>query len=179
MLGFKKKAPDKEFIHADDCKIAKADPGVKIPWSETRGGRWEAVCVCKTEYFYEPPAPRTRLDPFDPSTFPSLWGMRAPGYDGSGTAPSHLEGAGRRGGGLLASRVRWLRDLVVRPALRPRGRYRWMTRSSSGSASRRPTRSRPLVRPRVRASCGSFRGAWRRWRRWTAHRASLIGYQDR
>ena len=69
MFGLKKKAPDKDFIHADDCKIAKADPGVKIPWSEASAGRWEAVCVCKTEHFYEPSAPRTRLDPFDPSTF--------------------------------------------------------------------------------------------------------------
>jgi hypothetical protein len=29
---------DKAFIHADDCKIVKADPGVEIPWSEVESG---------------------------------------------------------------------------------------------------------------------------------------------
>jgi hypothetical protein len=69
MFGLKKKGPDKAFIHTDDCKIVKADPGVEIPWSEVERGHWEAVCQCQSEHFYEPAAPRARLDPLDPSTF--------------------------------------------------------------------------------------------------------------
>jgi hypothetical protein len=42
----KKKGPDEPFAHAEDCKIAHADPGVQIPWSEIRRGVWEARCVC-------------------------------------------------------------------------------------------------------------------------------------
>jgi hypothetical protein len=67
MFGLRKKWP--AFIHADDCKIAKVDPDVKIQWSEVENGRWEAVCVCKTEHYREPAAQPSRLDPLDPSTF--------------------------------------------------------------------------------------------------------------
>jgi hypothetical protein len=67
MFG-RKKGPDKAFSHADDCKIAKVDPDVKIEWSEIRRGVWEAVCVCGKQYSYEPADSRTRLDPLDPST---------------------------------------------------------------------------------------------------------------
>jgi hypothetical protein len=72
MFGLRKKGPDKAFIHTDDCKIVKADPGVKIPWSEVEDGHWVATCVCGSKHFYEPQAPRTRLDPLDPSTFRHL-----------------------------------------------------------------------------------------------------------
>jgi hypothetical protein len=69
MFGLKKKAPDKVFVHADDCKIVKVTPDVKIPWNEVESGHWQAVCQCRAEHHYEPAPRRTRLDPADPSTF--------------------------------------------------------------------------------------------------------------
>jgi len=33
-------------MHADNCKILKADPGVQIEWSEVETGHWRAVCQC-------------------------------------------------------------------------------------------------------------------------------------
>jgi hypothetical protein len=69
MFGFKK-GPTRVFTHAYDCRIVKADPGVKIPWSEVESGHWQAVCSCGTEDVYELPADhRARLDPLDPATF--------------------------------------------------------------------------------------------------------------
>jgi hypothetical protein len=52
----------------DDCKVVKADPGVQIPWNEVEPGHWVATCQCNSEHYYGPAAPRTRLDPLDPST---------------------------------------------------------------------------------------------------------------
>lgn len=70
MFGHKKKrGPTQPFTHADDCKIAKADPDVQIEWSEVETGHWEAICACGHEYFHEPPADdRVRLSPYDPAT---------------------------------------------------------------------------------------------------------------
>jgi hypothetical protein len=68
MFGLKKRGPTKEFTHADDCRIVKADPDVRIEWSEMERGYWEATCVCGKEYYREPAAPRVRLDPLDPKT---------------------------------------------------------------------------------------------------------------
>jgi hypothetical protein len=31
MFGLSKKGPTQPFVHADDSKIVKADPGVEIP----------------------------------------------------------------------------------------------------------------------------------------------------
>ena len=50
----KKKGPNEPFAHADDCKILTADPDVQIPWSEIRGGVWEARCVCGVQYHHDP-----------------------------------------------------------------------------------------------------------------------------
>src|SRR6266550_3830385 len=70
MFGLSKKGPTQPFVHADDCKILKAEPGVVIPWSEVETGHWQAECRCGKEHFHEAPADRrTRLDPLDPSTF--------------------------------------------------------------------------------------------------------------
>ena len=69
MFGLKKKGPTQAFIHADNCRIVKADPGVGIPWNYEGGGLWKAECVCTAEYFREPITDnRVRLDPFDPAT---------------------------------------------------------------------------------------------------------------
>jgi hypothetical protein len=68
MFGRKKKGPDKAFTHSDSCKIKKRDPNVEIQWSWVETGHWHAVCVCGEEHYYEPPAPRPRLDPLDPTT---------------------------------------------------------------------------------------------------------------
>lgn len=69
MLGLRKKGPSKEFSHTDDCKIVKADPGVKIPWNEVETGLWVAECLCGKQYQHEAPSDRrTRQDPLDPST---------------------------------------------------------------------------------------------------------------
>jgi hypothetical protein len=67
MLGFTKKdGPTRPFSHATDCKILKADPGVKIPWQEIETSLWIAECVCGKEYHREPLADgRLRLDPLD------------------------------------------------------------------------------------------------------------------
>jgi len=66
----RKKGPTQPFTHAANCKVLKADPDVKIEWSEVSTGRWEAICVCGHEYFHEPLTDdRERLDPFDPKTF--------------------------------------------------------------------------------------------------------------
>jgi hypothetical protein len=69
MFGLKKKGPDKAFIHTDDCKIAKADPDVKIPWNEVESGHWVATCRCSEQHYREPSAQPSRLDPLDPTTF--------------------------------------------------------------------------------------------------------------
>ncbi len=70
MFGLKKKTPNlPAFVHSDDCKILKADPSVRIEWSEIRRGHWEAVCECGREYYDEPIVEdRVRLDPLDPKT---------------------------------------------------------------------------------------------------------------
>ena len=54
MFGLKKKGPTQPFIHADNCRIVKADPGVGIPWNYEGGGLWKAEYVCTIEYFREP-----------------------------------------------------------------------------------------------------------------------------
>jgi hypothetical protein len=60
--------PDRPFSHSEDCRIARADPDVEIPWSRTEGRRWQRICQCGEESWYEPVAGRARLDPRDPST---------------------------------------------------------------------------------------------------------------
>jgi hypothetical protein len=70
MFGLKKRGPTRPFTRADNCKILKADPTVRIRWSEVETGHWRAVCQCGSEDVYEEPAdPRVRLDPHEPSTF--------------------------------------------------------------------------------------------------------------
>jgi hypothetical protein len=69
MFGLRKKAPFPPFLHAEDCKIVKADPSVEVEWSEEERGFWVATCVCKREYHRDPVVDdRVRLDPRDPST---------------------------------------------------------------------------------------------------------------
>jgi hypothetical protein len=68
MFGLRKKGPDQAFHHADDCKIAKVDPDVQIPWNEVESGLWVAQCQCGKEYYRDPVAQPARLDPLDPST---------------------------------------------------------------------------------------------------------------
>ena len=66
MFDLRKKGPSRPFVHADDCKILKADPGVEISWSEIESGHWQAVCGCGSQDVYEEPADRrARLDPLD------------------------------------------------------------------------------------------------------------------
>jgi hypothetical protein len=72
MLISKKKGhrpPDQPFTHLDGCKIVRADPEVDDPpWSRHEHGRWERVCQCSKESWYEPPPKRVRLDALDPKT---------------------------------------------------------------------------------------------------------------
>ncbi len=64
----RKRGPDKVFEHGPDCKTVAVDRDVQIPWSYMGNGRWEAVCTCGTETWYEPAADRrVRLDPRDPA----------------------------------------------------------------------------------------------------------------
>ena len=51
MFGLSMKGPTHSFVHADDCKIVKADPGVEIPWQEIERGHWQAECRCGKEHF--------------------------------------------------------------------------------------------------------------------------------
>jgi hypothetical protein len=61
--------PQKAFVHRDDCKVLRADPGVEIPWNEVRAGYWEARCVCGVEGWHAPDVGRLRRnDPYDPAT---------------------------------------------------------------------------------------------------------------
>jgi hypothetical protein len=56
----------KQFQHADDGRIVKADPNVEIPWSYLGEGLWKAECVCTAEYFREPLTDdRVRNDPLE------------------------------------------------------------------------------------------------------------------
>jgi hypothetical protein len=66
---FKKRyrPPDAPFDHAEDCKIAKADPGFEPPWSEVETGYWVRECVCSKQHWRAPATQRTRVDPLDPS----------------------------------------------------------------------------------------------------------------
>jgi hypothetical protein len=42
------KPPGRAFIH-DDCRIAKVDPDVEIPWSHLGEGLWRRECLCTYE----------------------------------------------------------------------------------------------------------------------------------
>ena len=42
MFGLRKRGPTRPFVHADNCKLVKADSGVKIEWSELERGHWVA-----------------------------------------------------------------------------------------------------------------------------------------
>ena len=42
MFGKRKGGPIRAFTHTIDCKILKADPGVRIPWQEIETGLWIA-----------------------------------------------------------------------------------------------------------------------------------------
>jgi hypothetical protein len=64
----RKRAPNKSFMHSDDCRVFAADPTVSIPWSAIGGGHWQAVCQCGVQDFYEPVVDRVRLDPLDAKT---------------------------------------------------------------------------------------------------------------
>ena len=65
----RKKRPTQSFVHTDYCKILKADPSTQIPWLEVERGHWVATCQGGIQHHHEPPEPRARLDPLDPSTF--------------------------------------------------------------------------------------------------------------
>jgi len=75
MVDRKTKGPTREFTHAPDCKIVKADPGVKIAWQEVETGLWVAECRCGKEYEREAPG-RRRLNPHDPATFRHIAGCQ-------------------------------------------------------------------------------------------------------
>jgi len=69
MFGSKKKGPTREFTHAPDCPIVRADPSYVPPWQELETGVWSATCVCGREVEREASADhRVRLDPLDPAT---------------------------------------------------------------------------------------------------------------
>ena len=69
MFNRKRTPPSKPFIHADDCRVLKADPDVPIPWNYVGDGSWRAECVCTFEIYVEPAVDeRVRLDPLDPKT---------------------------------------------------------------------------------------------------------------
>jgi hypothetical protein len=64
--------PDRPFVHQDGCKILAADRDVQIEWSRIEGRRWERICACGAETWYEPESSRVRLDPYDPATMRHL-----------------------------------------------------------------------------------------------------------
>ena len=73
MFGLRKKGPSQPtgpFAHTEGCKVVMADPGFQPEWQEIEEGHWQRICQCYTEDRWEPRANmRTRLDPYDPSTF--------------------------------------------------------------------------------------------------------------
>jgi hypothetical protein len=64
----KKRAPNKSFMHTDDCRVLAADPTVSIPWNEVEPRHWQATCQCGVQHSYEPVGDRVRLDPLDAKT---------------------------------------------------------------------------------------------------------------
>ena len=69
MFRRKRTPPSKPFIHAEDCRILKADPDAEVQWNYEGDGFWRAECVCTFETFREPLVDdRVRLDPRDPAT---------------------------------------------------------------------------------------------------------------
>ena len=71
----KQRPPAGPFIHAEGCKIFRADPTVEIPWNEVDPGVWERRCVCYVERIHvNPGGGIVRLDPYDPSIFRHLGG---------------------------------------------------------------------------------------------------------
>ena len=68
MFGLKRKS-DQVFMHAEDCRIVAADPGVQIPWNEVSRGHFVATCACGEQHDYAPVlVKRTKIDPLDPQT---------------------------------------------------------------------------------------------------------------
>jgi hypothetical protein len=61
--------PDSEFVHADDCRILRADASVRPVWNQIERGLWKRECVCSFEYWHEPVPEDRRQDPYDPRTF--------------------------------------------------------------------------------------------------------------
>ena len=53
----KQAPPDRPFAHTDDCRIVRADPDAQIEWSYVGDRRWERVCRCGREDWYEPASP--------------------------------------------------------------------------------------------------------------------------
>jgi hypothetical protein len=65
MFGLtKKKGPTRPFMHASDCKILAADPGVEIPWQEVETGHWVAECQCGKEHERVAADRRVRHNPY-------------------------------------------------------------------------------------------------------------------
>jgi hypothetical protein len=73
MFGLTKRGPSQPtgpFAHADGCKLVVTDPDFEPEWQEVETGHWRRTCQCWAEDVYESRGePRTRQDPYDPSTF--------------------------------------------------------------------------------------------------------------
>jgi hypothetical protein len=108
--------PQKAFVHRDDCKLLRADPGIEIPWNEVRAGYWEARGVCGVEGWHAPNAGRVRRnDPYDPATARHLGQCAFIGLtDEAISAPAQ----GHRQGRLRLGPMRLLRRRLAGCALR-------------------------------------------------------------
>ena len=61
-------SPQKAFVHSNDCKLLRADPGLEVVWNELRSGFWERRRVCGAEGWHAPEAGRVRRNDYDPAT---------------------------------------------------------------------------------------------------------------
>jgi hypothetical protein len=113
MFGLKKKGgPIRQFSHATDCKILKADPGVEIPWNEVESGHWVAECRCGKEYYRDPVAARSARSA-RPLDVPPRAAVRAPGYDRFRSHQGHPPCEARPRGRLLVGHLQHLRHLLA------------------------------------------------------------------
>jgi len=72
----KRKAPDKSFMHTDDCRVIAADPTVAIPWNEVGAtGGWSAAAAHAAGRFRTTPS-----ESGDGSLTAAGWTARARGH---------------------------------------------------------------------------------------------------
>jgi hypothetical protein len=157
-VRFKKKGgPARPFMHADNCKIMKADPTAEIPWQEIEASLWVAECECGKEYEREAPRPCSDR-PVRPGHLPARGRVRAPGHDRPRSDPGDPECSGTSGRGLPVGAVWRLRPRLAGFALL-RGERRVATNPLPRRATDRM--SSPTARAAITPPTSLSASVWR------------------